>query len=115
MVLVEKRRADDDADPGLVMLPGGHVDSGESIEDALRREMKEELGIKVGKIRPVLIRLYTASNGEKQRIHYFHIEDWEGEIKSTEAERVYWEQRLANLDDATERQIAQRLSSQCAM
>ena len=31
-VLVEKRRADDDADPGLVLLPGGHVEVGESLE-----------------------------------------------------------------------------------
>ncbi len=29
-VLVEKRRADDEADPGLTFLPGGHVEPGES-------------------------------------------------------------------------------------
>src|SRR5436190_12278053 len=29
-VLVEKRRADDEADPGLALLPGGHVETGES-------------------------------------------------------------------------------------
>jgi len=114
MVLVEKRRADDEADPGLVMLPGGHVDSAESLDHALRREMKEELGIRVGKIIPVLVRYYTASNGERQRIHYFHIKDWKGEIKSREAERVYWEPRLVNLEDATERRIARKLAKQGA-
>ena len=46
-VLVEKRRADDDADPGLVLLPGGHVEPGESLNRALKREMLEELGIRV--------------------------------------------------------------------
>src|SRR6266487_4854134 len=46
-VLVEKRRVDDDADPGLVLLPGGHVEVGESLNRALKREMREELGIKV--------------------------------------------------------------------
>src|SRR2546422_5193214 len=43
-VLVEKRRADDHADPGLVLLPGGHVEVGESLNRALKREMREELG-----------------------------------------------------------------------
>ncbi len=49
-VLVEKRRADDDADPGLVLLPGGHVEVGESLNRALKREMREEIGINVEKI-----------------------------------------------------------------
>ena len=37
-VLVEKRRADDDADPGRILLPGGHVEAGESLNRALERE-----------------------------------------------------------------------------
>jgi len=32
---------------GYWVLPGGHVDYGERLEEALKREMKEELGIKV--------------------------------------------------------------------
>lgn len=32
---------------GHWVLPGGHVDYGEKVEDALRREMKEELAISV--------------------------------------------------------------------
>ena len=66
-VLVEKRRADDDADPGLVPLLGGHVEMGESLDRALKREMREELGIAVEKITPIRVRYYMASNGERQR------------------------------------------------
>ncbi len=95
--LVEKRRDDDDADPGYVEIPGGHVDPDETLENALRREMKEELGIEVGRARFVQKSLATATNGERQRIHYFHVEKWNGRIVSKEAKRVYWESNVSNL------------------
>ena len=101
--LVEKRRDDDDADPGLIEIPGGHVDAGETFEDALRREMKEELGIDVERAKLVQKSLYTASNGERQRIHYFHVEKWNGRIRATEAERVYWESEISNLSTIPDR------------
>jgi len=111
-VLVEKRRADDDADPGLVLLPGGHVEPGESLNRALKREMLEELGIRVEKITPIRVRYYTASNGERQRIRYFRINDWKGKIRSNEAESVYWESDISHLTDTIERKIVLKLLSQ---
>ena len=111
-VLVEKRRADDEADPGLTFLPGGHVEPEESLDQALKREMREELGIRVEKTTPLLVRLYTASNGERQRIHYFRVMAWKGRIQSGEAETVYWESEVRNLSDAVERRIVRRLLGQ---
>ncbi len=111
-VLVERRRANDEADPGAIVLPGGHVDKGESLEQALRREMSEELGIQVEKMKFALTRIYTASNGERQRIHYFHIEKWKGKIESREAESVYWESVVNNLHDPPERKIVRQLLTQ---
>ena len=111
-VLVEKRRADDDADPGLVLLPGGHVEIGESLDQALKREMREELGITVEKITLIRVRYYTASNGERQRIHYLDIKEWKGKIRSNEAETVYWEANISHLSDAIERKIVLKLLNQ---
>jgi len=111
-VLVEKRRANDDADPGLVLLPGGHAEVGESLNRSLKREMREELGIRVEKITPIRVRYYTASNGERQRIHYFRIRDWKGKIRSNEAESVYWEAEINHLSDVIERKIVLKLLSQ---
>jgi len=111
VVLVERRRADDDADPGLVLLPGGHVEVGESLNQALKREMREELGIRIEKTTPIRVRYYTASNGERQRIHYLHIKDWKGKIRSNEAETVYWESDISHLSDTIERKIVLKLLS----
>ena len=52
-VLVKKRRVDDDANPGHVVLPGGHVDAGESLKHAIMREMEEELEIRIGPYVPL--------------------------------------------------------------
>ena len=108
-LLVEKRRDDDDVDPGFIEIPGGHVDKDETLEDALRREMREELGIDVEKAKLVQRSLYTATNGERQRIHYFHVERWNGKIVSKEAERVYWESDFSNLSIIPDRRAVRRI------
>jgi 8-oxo-dGTP diphosphatase len=107
--LVEKRRDDKEADPGYVEIPGGHVEKEETLEDTLRREMKEELGIDVEKAKLVQRTLYTASNGERGRIHYFHVEKWTGRIVSNEAERVYWESDVSNLTIPPDRKAVARV------
>lgn len=71
--------------------------------------MKEELGILTNHMIPAFIGYHTASDGERQRIHYFHVKDWKGRIKSMEAEAVYWESDLANLSVGMEKGIVLRL------
>ncbi len=102
-VLVEKRRKDDAADPGLAAIPGGHVETGESVEDAIVREMREELGIAVKKTRFIGEESWVASDGERQRIHYFIIEEWEGNLRPQEGGTIFWEPEISKLGPPDER------------
>ena len=95
--LVERRRSDDPTDAGFVMIPGGHADKGESLEEALKREMKEELNIIIKEAKMVFKGLYTASNGEKQLCYYFLVKEWSGEPSPNEAAEVFWESKINRL------------------
>jgi nucleoside triphosphatase len=49
-VLICKMPKDRGAYPGQWAIPGGGVDEGEKMEEALRREMREEVGMEIGEI-----------------------------------------------------------------
>ncbi len=97
-VLLEQRRADKAVDPGLVMIPGGHMEAGETTEQTLLREMREELGIVPRHARYVCSLQHRTA--EAQLLHYYLITDWQGDIQAHEAERVYWHplEQLDQLD-----------------
>ena len=44
LFLVVKRSKEDDLYPGCWEFPGGHLEFGETINNALKRELKEEIG-----------------------------------------------------------------------
>jgi mutator protein MutT len=87
-VLAERRKATRRLAPGAVSLPGGHVDAGERLEDALRRELDEELGVVAEHVAYVCTLLHRAE--EFRKLHYFAVERWRGEILNQEAEALLW-------------------------
>jgi 8-oxo-dGTP diphosphatase len=59
--------------PGLYELPGGHIDFGEDIEDGLKREIEEELGMTVTLGEPYAVFTYanTVKGSHSVEVVYF--------------------------------------------
>ncbi|MCR9105877.1 MAG: 8-oxo-dGTP diphosphatase MutT [Gammaproteobacteria bacterium] len=74
---------------GLWEFPGGKVESGESVEDALRRELREELGIEV--IRSSALLDVHHDYGDKQVHLDVHVV-WEfsGQAQGLEDQPLAW-------------------------
>jgi mutator protein MutT len=86
--LLTRRRADSHL-PHLWEFPGGKVESGESLPEALRRELREELGIGV----EVLDECYTTSHHyttTSVELHFFNCRIIEGEPHALEVAEFRW-------------------------
>ena len=87
-ILAEKRKPTKRVMPGAVALPGGHIEARESPEEALYREMQEEVGLVPIEVVYVCTLLHRAQ--EFRKLHYFAVTRWEGALTLQEAEAVVW-------------------------
>lgn len=107
--MVERRREDEDVDPNTVCLPAGHVKSGENLEDALKREMMEELGILVKEAKFVCSNFYGASNGERQNAYCYLITEYDGLPVCKTAQEIFWEDNIQNLSLEVDRKTISKM------
>jgi 8-oxo-dGTP diphosphatase len=87
-VLAERHKRTKKVMPGAVALPGGHLEAGEQPDEALRRELQEELGIVPVDVVYVCTLLHRSQ--EFRKLHYFAVTRWRGEMQPHEAEAVLW-------------------------
>jgi 8-oxo-dGTP diphosphatase len=81
---------------GYWEFPGGKVEPDESAEEALQRELHEELGILVTRAWRWITREYVYPHAHV-RLHFFRVLGWTGELHSREGQAFAW-QRVSAID-----------------
>ncbi len=93
-ILAIRRVDNDHSRPGAWDLPGGGYEQGEDVLNAIKREIKEEVGINAGTVTP----LYFANKiGTKVGLFYgdkvfalcYSCRNWSGEVKLSDEHAEY--------------------------
>lgn len=70
--------------------PGGKIEPEEPPEDALRRELEEELGIRAELGPKVAVIRHTYANDSAVELQFYLVERWEGELQNRIFRDVVW-------------------------
>lgn len=91
-VLLARRSAHRKVYPNCWSFPGGHVEEKETMEEALSREVAEEIGVKVLNFCRIAELYDPAGKVEPATFHIYAVKSWEGRptIQDDEHTELRW-------------------------
>ncbi|UXY14718.1 Nudix family hydrolase [Chitiniphilus purpureus] len=76
---------------GYWEFPGGKLEAGETAQQALARELVEELGVAINAAVPWIVQGFTYPHATV-RLHFFRVTGWDGEPQPHEGQAFAWQQ-----------------------